>query len=113
MLRLVEGASAKVAQRLQSRWRPNPKMSTPPVAIYYKLPFDSNPDLPPRISRYILEVCDYEFPVARPGSETEFREPGIGIFKLGSPLLPLRAILEERTVATETCHFISARGVCK
>ena len=86
---------------------------TLPGAIYYKSPFDSNPDLPPRISRYILEVCDYEFPVARPGSETEFREPGIGIFKLGSPLLPLRAILEERTVATETCHFISARGVCK
>src|ERR1022692_1827725 len=30
---------------------------TPPAAIFWESPFDPNPDLPPRIDRYILEVA--------------------------------------------------------
>jgi hypothetical protein len=62
------GAEASSALATKSR------NVTPPGAIYYKSRFDPNPDLPPRISRYILEVAIMNSPSrghgAKPNSDT-------------------------------------------
>jgi len=54
--------------------------------------------------------CDYEFPVARPCSETEFREPGIAIFKFGSPFVLLAGDSQREVSYVGTSFLIRREG---
>ena len=81
------------------------KNVTYPAAIFWRSPFDSNPDLPPRIRRHILEVAIIIPPARSQLAKPDFRGAGRGILREGSPLYPLRAILEERLALTWELPF--------
>src|ERR1035438_2499892 len=99
------GAEATSAAATKSR------NVTPPGAIYYKSRFDPNPDLPPRKRRHILEVAIMNYLSRGQAAKPEFWDPRIGIFKFGSPLYPLRAILEERSALTWLLFQFDARPI--